>query len=288
MPAAGSATACTTRRCARACASCSGTAARRERRAGRLCARRRSASSPPSADDASRIVLAAAPARARRSTSPRRACSTRDPGHARYTTSHNVRKLLEAHELLGEPLAPAYARALLRIAKHETLEAGSTSCPHAHRSHAAASRSSRTLQSLHRRRATGGRAARARPARHARVRGADLVDDRAPRPRRVPPEEQRRRHRRQPRQARRPGGEGGAHSRPRAPRPRGARRSPARALSRADRRTAWRSAEVVDHVFRWETDFAFPWMEGWAKNQDTPRRAQHRDDDPRPASRRRP
>jgi len=30
-------------------------------------------------------------------------------------------------------------------------------------------------------------------------------------------------------------------------------------------------AEVVDHVFRWETDFEFPWMEGWAKNQAAPR-----------------
>ncbi|HMG24788.1 MAG TPA: M28 family peptidase, partial [Kofleriaceae bacterium] len=30
------------------------------------------------------------------------------------------------------------------------------------------------------------------------------------------------------------------------------------------------SAEVVDHVFRWETDFAFPWMHGWVKNQDRP------------------
>lgn len=29
-------------------------------------------------------------------------------------------------------------------------------------------------------------------------------------------------------------------------------------------------AEVLDHVFRWETDFAFPWMEGWAKNQQAP------------------
>jgi hypothetical protein len=29
-------------------------------------------------------------------------------------------------------------------------------------------------------------------------------------------------------------------------------------------------AEVVDHVFRWETDFAFPWMDGWAKNQKGP------------------
>jgi hypothetical protein len=29
-------------------------------------------------------------------------------------------------------------------------------------------------------------------------------------------------------------------------------------------------AEVVDQVFRWETDFAFPWMEGWAKNRSAP------------------
>lgn len=29
-------------------------------------------------------------------------------------------------------------------------------------------------------------------------------------------------------------------------------------------------AEVLDHVFRWETDFAFPWMEGWLKNQQAP------------------
>ncbi|MGO9832384.1 MAG: M28 family peptidase [Myxococcaceae bacterium] len=29
-------------------------------------------------------------------------------------------------------------------------------------------------------------------------------------------------------------------------------------------------AEVVDHVFRWETDFEFPWMEGWLKNQQAP------------------
>ncbi len=29
-------------------------------------------------------------------------------------------------------------------------------------------------------------------------------------------------------------------------------------------------AEVVDHVFRWETDFAFTWMDGWAKNQKGP------------------
>ena len=45
-------------------------------------------------------------------------------------------------------------------------------------------------------------------------------------------------------------------------------------------------AEVVDHVFRWETDFAFPWMEGWAKNQQRAARAQHRVRDPRQEPRR--
>ena len=29
-------------------------------------------------------------------------------------------------------------------------------------------------------------------------------------------------------------------------------------------------AEVLDHVFRWETDFDFPWMEGWERNRDAP------------------
>ena len=28
--------------------------------------------------------------------------------------------------------------------------------------------------------------------------------------------------------------------------------------------------EVVDHVFRWQSDHAFPWMDGWRKNQDAP------------------
>lgn len=29
-------------------------------------------------------------------------------------------------------------------------------------------------------------------------------------------------------------------------------------------------AECVDHVFRWESDHEFPWMEGWVKNQAAP------------------
>jgi hypothetical protein len=38
-----------------------------------------------------------------------------------YLTVHNVRKMLDAHRLLG-PLAPTFARALLKIHKHENLE----------------------------------------------------------------------------------------------------------------------------------------------------------------------
>ncbi|MGO8996273.1 MAG: M28 family peptidase, partial [Polyangiaceae bacterium] len=43
-------------------------------------------------------------------------------GRRLLTTSFNARRLLEARELLGEPLAPSYARALLRVAKGTSLE----------------------------------------------------------------------------------------------------------------------------------------------------------------------
>ncbi len=46
----------------------------------------------------------------------------RDPGHVRHTTCQNVRKLLEAKELLG-PISPAHARSLLHIEKQTALEA---------------------------------------------------------------------------------------------------------------------------------------------------------------------
>ncbi|HEY3803301.1 MAG TPA: M28 family peptidase [Kofleriaceae bacterium] len=46
----------------------------------------------------------------------------KDPGRARHTTSHNARKLLEARELLGEALAPSHARSLVHCAKHDSLE----------------------------------------------------------------------------------------------------------------------------------------------------------------------
>lgn len=46
----------------------------------------------------------------------------RDPGHVRHTTCQNVRKLLEAKELLGGPIAPEHARSLLHIPKKDYLD----------------------------------------------------------------------------------------------------------------------------------------------------------------------
>ncbi|MCC6522553.1 MAG: M28 family peptidase [Polyangiaceae bacterium] len=46
----------------------------------------------------------------------------RDPGRARNTTTNNLRKLLELRELLGAPLPPSFARRAVRIAKTESLE----------------------------------------------------------------------------------------------------------------------------------------------------------------------
>jgi hypothetical protein len=46
----------------------------------------------------------------------------REPGLARFTTSHNARKLLEMSELLDHDLAPSFARALLRIGRNQTLD----------------------------------------------------------------------------------------------------------------------------------------------------------------------
>ena len=47
----------------------------------------------------------------------------RDRGRARHTTCHNARKLLEFCELLGAPLSASMARSLLHVGKATTLEA---------------------------------------------------------------------------------------------------------------------------------------------------------------------
>jgi Peptidase family M28 len=195
----------------------------------------------------------------------------RDPGHPRHTTAHNARKLLEQRELLGEPLAPAHARALVHIAKHASLDAWLEALPQ----HAAD-------------RETGAQLA-------AALRGCIGAEPPDPEP-----------HVLQQLGTRafedqiwstisalahgelsqKSNGDGITVNR-------GRHGGPAAKLAHVvthDRRDLetfgdhlhdrYRQliaaagmigeAEVVDHVFRWETDFAFPWMHGWVKNQDGP------------------
>lgn len=53
-----------------------------------------------------------------------------EPGHRRHTTTYNVRKLLEAHELFDAgPLVRSYARQLLTIPKESTLDQWLESLP---------------------------------------------------------------------------------------------------------------------------------------------------------------
>jgi hypothetical protein len=195
----------------------------------------------------------------------------RDPGHARPTTAHNARKLLEQRELLGEPLAPAHARALVHIAKHESLDAWLDALPQ----HAAD-------------RATGAKLA-------AELR--DCVGAEVPEP--APHVLQQLGTRAFEEQIwstisylahgafqQKNNGDGIGVNRGRH----GGKAAKSAHVATHDRRDLdalgdhlhdrYRElveaagmtgqAEVLDHVFRWETDFAFPWMHGWVKNQDRP------------------
>jgi hypothetical protein len=46
-----------------------------------------------------------------------------EPGHAHLTSAHNIQKLLELSTLLGGPLPPSFARALLHTARREPIDA---------------------------------------------------------------------------------------------------------------------------------------------------------------------
>ena len=129
---AGSATASTTRPCARASGRSSGTC-RSWRGCGPAPARPRSGAVGTSPATRGPRRPPNTPT-ARRSRS-RRASSRRpgyleaatlfgaEPGHARFTTMHNIHKLLEFSELLDGPLPPSFARALTHAAKRESFDA---------------------------------------------------------------------------------------------------------------------------------------------------------------------
>ena len=173
----------------------------------------------------------------------------------RPTPSHNARKLLDACDLLGAPVTPSFARALLRIAKPETLDdylataiaevrpcIGTPDDPgpplvlDRMADRAFEDQIWRSIASLaegaFRQKAssdgitvnrgkTGGPAAKAAHVHVAERRDLEALGDHL-------------------------------HDHYRA-------RIAAHGMAGR--------AEVVDHVFRWETDFELAWMAGWAKNQ---------------------
>lgn len=181
-----------------------------------------------------------------------------DPVPDRHTSIHNAHKLLAVRDLLGEPLDPSFARSLLRLPRHASLDdylrdaipevrrcvgrAGEPGAPvvldrlgdRAFQEHVwytiaclaeGAFRQKGNADGIAVNRGkTGGPAARAARVYVTERRDLDALGN-------------------------------FLHDR-------------YRMLIAAHGMTG--RAEVVDHVFRWRTDFAFPWMAGWAKNQTTP------------------
>ena len=195
----------------------------------------------------------------------------RDPGHARHTTAHNVRKLLEARELLGAPLSPEHARALIHCAKHHTLEewlgqlsALSTDKAAVAKLVAELRACVGTAEAAYEPHVIGNLGTRAFEDQvwssiahlaHGEFKQKNDADGIAVNK----------------------GKHGGkaakaAHVVAHERRDLEALGDHLHARYRAviEAHGMKGRAEVLDHVFRWETDFAFPWMEGWAKNQDAP------------------
>jgi len=178
----------------------------------------------------------------------------REPGKTRYTSGHNARKLLDARELLGAPVAPAFARALLRVSKHALVDEWLDAHP-AFRgcvgaaeepgeplvipqlgTRAVAEQIWHTIASLAEgsfRQKENADGIAVNKGKHGgpAAKAAKLVT-----------------HERRDLEAL------GDHLHDRY-----------RALA-----ATHGLGECVDHVFRWETDFSYPWMEGWAKNQRAP------------------
>ena len=195
----------------------------------------------------------------------------RDPGRLRHTTSHNARKLLEARERLGRPLPQALSRALLRIGHETTIEAWLDSLPGqaANRTAGAALAETlrgtlgsdedpgapRVLQHL------GTRAFEERiwasiaQLAHGDFRQKNDADGISV---------NRGRH----------GGPAAAAAHvvthPHRDLEALGDHLHARYRELIARHGLGGRAEVLDHRFRWETDFAFPWMQGWLKNQHGP------------------
>jgi hypothetical protein len=195
----------------------------------------------------------------------------RDPGHSRNTTCHNIRKVLDFADLVGAPLAPSFARQLIEHPKHasfdDCLARLGEIAAHPHAAHALAEQ----LRGLASGQADDGSAltfgqtatrdyeerlwrtiAELAEGEFLNKENADAIAVN--------------RGKTGGNAARLAGVKAGEHA------------DLERLGDHLHARYRWLiskhgmsgRAEVVDHVFRWETDFDFAWSEGWAKNQKAP------------------
>ncbi len=194
-----------------------------------------------------------------------------DAGHTRYTTSQNARKLLEFRALLDAPLSPELARVLLRTGKQTTLDAWLAKLPALAVDRKAGEVLARELHGC-----IGGGETIGEPI------VLDAMGTRAF-------QEQiwhsiaglaegkfRQKSTADGIKVNR-GKHGGPAAKAAHLHVHDRRDLDAladhfheryRALIAANEMTG--KAEVLDHRFRWETDFRFPWMGGWAANADAP------------------
>jgi hypothetical protein len=194
-----------------------------------------------------------------------------DPGHSHHTTSHNIRKLLDTRAELAEPLAPAHARALLHVAKDLSLEDWLGTLP----THAANVETAALVVSTLRE-ATSAPEPLGAPLlldrfgtrafaeqiwntiaglAHGAFRQKNDADGITV---------NRGKH------GGRAGKAAGIHTHEKRDLEALGDHLHARYRDLIVAHDMVGRADVVDHVFRWDTDFAFPWMEGWAKNQQAP------------------
>ncbi len=194
-----------------------------------------------------------------------------DPGHSRHTTSHNIRKLLDTRAELAEPLAPAHARALLHVAKPLSLEDWITALP----THTTSAETAAFVTTFLRE-ATSAAEPSAAPLVLQRLGTRAFAEQIWTSIAGLAHGEFRQKNDADGITSNQ-GKHGGAAARAAGIQTREERDLEAlgdhlharyRDLLTAHDMVG--RAEVVDHVFRWETDFAFPWMEGWAKNQQAP------------------
>jgi hypothetical protein len=191
-----------------------------------------------------------------------------DRGRLRATTSFNARRILEARELLEQPVTPSYARALLRAAKGARLDEWLATLP-AHTADATAAE--RLVGAL---RGAVGPETDPGPALTFETTRTREFEERLWRSIASLAEGELRQKENADAIVVNTGKLGGpaakaAHVEVQERRDLEALGDHLHARYRelAARHGMQGRAEPMDHVFRWETDFDFAWSDGWSKNQ---------------------